>query len=175
MCVLGVAIPSEGWRSGYRTSWVALPRRDSRRGFIGAVVQPAQTWVQESRVQPQGAAGCLPLGSCSDAHLPPDLLSSPLFPRTRCYGQPAPAGSPFPSLPPAGMFSPPLLKPQPDCGLLHDPCSLYRAPAAFPGHLICVAFNICRLVLLLFRETYLSPGPVPSYRTFRGDERCPMW
>ena len=96
---------------------------------------------------------CLSPASYLDAPLPADL-SSPLLPHVLWFGQPFPTASPFPSLPPAGMCSPPLVKPQPDCGLLHDPGWLPRAPAAFPRHPVYVAFNMCCLLLLIFLEQY---------------------
>ena len=138
-------------------SWVALPLQGSHLGIIGAVVQPAQTRVRESQVQPCGDDSCLSPGSYLDAHLPADV-SSPLLPCLLWFGQPSPTASPFCSLPPAGMCSPPLVKRQPDCGLLHDPSLFPRAPATFPRHLVYVAFNICCLLLLLFLELYRFLG-----------------
>lgn len=164
----GKCVPSEGWCSGYRMSWVALTLAS-----LGWWSRQHRHGSRESQVQPCGDESCLSPGSYLDVHLPADP-SSPLFPCLLWFGQPSPTASPFCSLPPAGMCSPPLEKPQPDCGLLHDPSFFPRVPAAFPRHLVSVAFNICCLLLLLFLELYHFSGPAPSYRTFHGDERCPV-
>lgn len=99
---------------GYRMSWVASHAVSLT---MASLVQWSCQLRHTSRRAGRGHRGTralLPTGSCSDAHLPlhPFLL---LFSHAHCTLPSHPEQAPhFPALlPPAGMFSPLLWKPQP--------------------------------------------------------------